>query len=134
MKTDKISQQPENCENRNDPDLVQAFLKKWWVESDYKAPNLPLGNFVITLISVSDLSLLKQQSQRCFFPSSRFEIKVSSLFVLETSFRSCVRVSSSMVFSCFSASSYLVLHNNALLSSFCNFSRSDCFSSARFVI
>jgi hypothetical protein len=19
-----------NCENRNDPDLVQAFLKKWW--------------------------------------------------------------------------------------------------------
>jgi hypothetical protein len=24
------------------PDLVQAFLKKWWVESDFKAPNLPL--------------------------------------------------------------------------------------------
>jgi hypothetical protein len=24
----------ENCENRNDPDLVQAFLKKLWVESD----------------------------------------------------------------------------------------------------
>jgi hypothetical protein len=22
----------ENCENRNDPDLVQAFQKKWWVE------------------------------------------------------------------------------------------------------
>jgi hypothetical protein len=22
--------------------LVQAFLKKWWVESDFKAPNLPL--------------------------------------------------------------------------------------------
>ena len=32
-----------NCENRNDPDLVQAFLKKWWVESDFKAPNLPLS-------------------------------------------------------------------------------------------
>ena len=31
-----------NCENRNDPDLVQAFLKKWWVESDSKVPNLPL--------------------------------------------------------------------------------------------
>ena len=30
----------ENCENRNDPDLVQAFLKKWWVESDFKAPIL----------------------------------------------------------------------------------------------
>jgi hypothetical protein len=39
----KISQQPENCENRNDPDLVQAFLKKWWVESDFKAPNLPFS-------------------------------------------------------------------------------------------
>jgi hypothetical protein len=22
---------------KNDPDLVQAFLKKWWVESDFKA-------------------------------------------------------------------------------------------------
>jgi hypothetical protein len=42
-KTDKISQQPENCENRNDPDLAQASLKKWWVESDFKAPNLPLS-------------------------------------------------------------------------------------------
>jgi hypothetical protein len=39
----KISQQPENCENRKDPDLVQAFLKKWWVESDFKAPNLPVS-------------------------------------------------------------------------------------------
>ena len=28
------------CENRNDPDLVQAFLKKWWVESDFKTPML----------------------------------------------------------------------------------------------
>ena len=27
----------ENCENRNDPDLVQAFLNKWWIESDFKA-------------------------------------------------------------------------------------------------
>ena len=43
IQTDKISQQPENCENRNDPDLVQAFLRKWWVESDFKAPNLPLS-------------------------------------------------------------------------------------------
>jgi hypothetical protein len=42
ISTDKISQQPGNCENHNDPDLVQAFLKKWWVESDFKAPNLPL--------------------------------------------------------------------------------------------
>jgi hypothetical protein len=41
--TDKISQQPKNCENHNDPDLVQAFLKKWWVESDFKAPTLSLS-------------------------------------------------------------------------------------------
>jgi hypothetical protein len=34
-------QQPENCENRNDPELIQAFVKKWWVESDFKAPKLP---------------------------------------------------------------------------------------------
>jgi hypothetical protein len=40
----KISQQPENCENRNDPDLVQAFLKKWWVESDFKAPKFKCGS------------------------------------------------------------------------------------------
>jgi hypothetical protein len=33
----------ENCENRNDPGLVQAFLKKWCVKSDFKAPNLPLS-------------------------------------------------------------------------------------------
>jgi hypothetical protein len=27
----------------NDPDLVQAFLKIWWVESDFKAPSIPLS-------------------------------------------------------------------------------------------
>ena len=36
-------QNQSTTENRNDPDLVQAFLKKWWVESDFKAPNLPLS-------------------------------------------------------------------------------------------
>jgi len=30
----------ENWENRNDPDLVQAFPKKWWVESDFTALSL----------------------------------------------------------------------------------------------
>ena len=29
-------------ENHNSPHLVQAFPKKWWVESDFTAPNLPL--------------------------------------------------------------------------------------------
>jgi len=42
QQTDKISQQPENWENHNGPDLVQAFPKKLWVESDFTAPNLPL--------------------------------------------------------------------------------------------
>ena len=35
MYINRKNQQPENCENRNDPDMVQAFLKKWWVESDF---------------------------------------------------------------------------------------------------
>jgi hypothetical protein len=43
LKIEPTKKQPENCENRNDPDLAQAFLKKWWVESDFKAPNLPLS-------------------------------------------------------------------------------------------
>ena len=38
-----LQRDSQNCENRNDPDLVQAFLKKWRVESDIKAPNLPLS-------------------------------------------------------------------------------------------
>jgi hypothetical protein len=42
QQTDKISQQPENWENHNGPDLLQAFPKKWWVESYFTAPNLPL--------------------------------------------------------------------------------------------
>jgi hypothetical protein len=35
QQTDKIIYQPENWENRNGPYLVQAFPKKWWVESDF---------------------------------------------------------------------------------------------------
>ena len=30
-------------ETKKDEDLVQAFQKKWWVESDFKAPNIPLS-------------------------------------------------------------------------------------------
>ena len=37
QQTNKISQQPENWVIRNGPDLVQAFPKKWWVESDCTA-------------------------------------------------------------------------------------------------
>jgi hypothetical protein len=36
--------------------LVQAFLKKWWVESDFKAPNCSLlQDFVIITCSFSVL-------------------------------------------------------------------------------
>ena len=39
----QVYKQTKSVNNRNDPDLVQAFLKKWWVESDFKAPNLLLS-------------------------------------------------------------------------------------------
>ena len=40
---DKIGITPPENGNRNGPDLVQAFQKKWWVESRfYSALNLPL--------------------------------------------------------------------------------------------
>jgi hypothetical protein len=38
----KFTIQRENWENRNDPDLVQAFPTKWCVESDLTASNPPL--------------------------------------------------------------------------------------------
>jgi hypothetical protein len=31
----QISQQPENWENRNGPDLIEVFPNKCWVESDF---------------------------------------------------------------------------------------------------
>jgi hypothetical protein len=40
QQTDKISQQPENWENCDGPDLVQAFPKKWWIELDFTAPKI----------------------------------------------------------------------------------------------
>jgi hypothetical protein len=36
-----LNQEPENCENRNGPDMVQVFPKNWRVELDFTAPNLP---------------------------------------------------------------------------------------------
>jgi hypothetical protein len=45
-------------ENRNDPDLVQAFLKKWWVKSDFKAPNLPLFFVIFSRFATQVVSLL----------------------------------------------------------------------------
>jgi hypothetical protein len=47
LQSEQISQQPEKRENRNDPDFVQAFVKKWWVESDFKAPNSTLSTLTV---------------------------------------------------------------------------------------
>ena len=48
---DKISQQPENWENCNGPDLVQAFPKKWWVESDFIIVSpLPVPMFMLVIV------------------------------------------------------------------------------------
>jgi hypothetical protein len=33
--------------------LVQAFLKKWWVESDFKAPNLPLKGSKVPAVTIT---------------------------------------------------------------------------------
>jgi hypothetical protein len=51
-------------------DLVQAFLKKWWVESDFKAPNLLLSlrfkgsgcHYNITLICIE---IEKKKVKQC---------------------------------------------------------------------
>jgi hypothetical protein len=58
----------ENCENRNDPDLVEAFLKKWWVESDFKAPKLPLSlRFIQTCAAIYQLLLHMVFTSRNWF-------------------------------------------------------------------
>jgi hypothetical protein len=36
-------------DNSPHPDLVQAFLKKWWVESDFKAPFITAQRFRLSL-------------------------------------------------------------------------------------
>ena len=40
--------------------MVQAFLKKWWVESDFKAPNLPLSLRLKGLSNKSKYKFIKQ--------------------------------------------------------------------------
>ena len=53
----------EICENRNDPDLVQAFLKKWWVESDCKAPNLPLSlRLKVSVVTITVFITILEQN------------------------------------------------------------------------
>jgi hypothetical protein len=49
--------------------LVQAFLKKWWVESDFKAPNLLLSLW----LKGSDL-----HDKIYLFPTSKFQIALNN--------------------------------------------------------
>jgi hypothetical protein len=86
----QISQQPENCENRNDPDLVQTFLKKWWVESDFKVPNLPLslrlkGSSVVQTSYTNALqrSLTFDTSSQSFQRQDDQEVHAISCFLSE---------------------------------------------------
>jgi len=44
--------------------LVQAFLKKWWVESDFKAPNLPLSlRLKVPAVTIRVFITILQQKQ-----------------------------------------------------------------------
>jgi hypothetical protein len=55
--------------------LVQAFLKKWWVESDFKAPNLPLSWRL--KLSGCHYILLEVSSLDLFRPSFIFLLLIS---------------------------------------------------------
>jgi hypothetical protein len=68
QQTDKISQPPENWEKRNGPDLVQAFPKKWWIESDFMAPNLSFPLWLEGSDSIS-LEMPVPSQGHCVFPS-----------------------------------------------------------------
>ena len=67
----------ENCENRNDPDLVQAFLKKWWVESDFKVPNFPFhyGSKLPAVTITVFITILEQNSCQSSTKSSEVNVK-----------------------------------------------------------
>jgi hypothetical protein len=47
---------------RNDPDLAQAFPKKWWVESDFTAPNsrFHYGSKVPAVTITAFITILKR--------------------------------------------------------------------------
>jgi hypothetical protein len=48
----------------NAPDLVQAFLKKWWVESDLKAPNLPLSlRLKVSAVTITVFIIILEQNR-----------------------------------------------------------------------
>ena len=60
-------------ENRDDPDLVQAFLKKWWVESDFKASS---GFLLYRTYIYSCLHVLIRNDEACYIDAAFFAIKV----------------------------------------------------------
>jgi hypothetical protein len=54
-----------------DPDLVQAFLKKWLVESDFKAPTSPFhhGSKVPAVTITVFITILEQNNRNHWFNS-----------------------------------------------------------------
>jgi hypothetical protein len=61
--------------------LVQAFLKKWWVESDFKAPNLPFrygSKFLAVTMTVF------HKSSRAFNSSLTLSIELSHTQIVNT--------------------------------------------------
>ena len=99
QQTGKIRKQPENWENRNGPDLVQAFPKKWWVESDFTAPYLPLplrlkgsGRHYNSIFNNTVLKNIIHLGQRP--PKFRGPIgKSGAGFIYYIAFRHCLNIS-----------------------------------------
>jgi hypothetical protein len=61
--------------------LVQAFLKKWWAESDFKAPNLPLSlRFKgLNLIENDIVDRLERDPKPCKYFSKQYMLNVKMI-------------------------------------------------------
>jgi hypothetical protein len=57
------------------PDLVQAFLKKWWVESDFKAP-------IEKHFSETELSKISRLSQSFYICTKEYDTRNFGFFFL----------------------------------------------------
>jgi hypothetical protein len=69
---------------KDEPDLVQAFLKKWWVETDFKAPTRPLhygSKFPAVTITVFITILEQNRQNSCHNSTKLSEVNVKNIFV-----------------------------------------------------
>ena len=61
--------------------MVQTFLKKWWVESDFKAPNLPLSlRLKVSAVTITVfITILEQnRSNSCHNSTKLSEVNVKN--------------------------------------------------------